>query len=213
VEDKEKEVNPFIKKEEERKSQIQAMGINIRFFKKKIQESEESQKYYIALQEGFKKIRIALFQTMIEQLESLVEEYMLRYSSELSIILSTERETRSDTIKEEFNISIVDSNGFKISYEMYSGGERQKVRLSIARALAQFNKDDCDRDFNFICFDEPNDSLDDMGKEVNFETFMELAEVEGKAVFVTDHDANFKSKFHHTILVTKENGASRISHV
>jgi len=212
LEIKKTEVNPYIKLEEERKEKIKQIGIKIRSIKSEITNLENTQAYYDSWTEGFKKIRMMLFDTMISSLEDITQQILSKYSDELSIIMSTERETRSGTIKDEFNITVVDANGFPMSWEMYSGGEKQKGRLSIARALAQFIKDKCGRDFNFIAFDEPNDSLDDLGKETNFEIFQELAD-EGKIVLVTDHDANFKDKFNYTILVTKEGGKSTVSYV
>jgi DNA repair exonuclease SbcCD ATPase subunit len=210
IKNKKEEINPYIELEEQRKEKIKETGTTIRKIKSEIIKFKEDQQYYEFWIEGYKKIRMMIFDTMISELEAVSQQFLSQYSSELTILMSTERETRSGTIKDEFNISIMDSNGIEISYEMYSGGERQKIRLSIARALAQLIKDRCGRDFNFITFDEPNDALDDVGKSVNFETFQELAE-EGKIVLVTDHDALFKDKFGHSILIIKENGASRIN--
>lgn len=207
---KQKEVNPYVKKEEERKVLIKQIGATIRGVQNQITETQSEQAYYIPWVDGFKKIRMNLFQTMIDELENTIQEYLSQYSSELSVILSTEKETRSGTLKDEFHIGVIDADGVEMSYEMYSGGEKQKVRLSIARALAQFIRNSCGVEFNFIAFDEPNDALDEAGKETNFETFQELAD-EGKAVLVTDHDSNFKDKFHYNILVVKEEGESHIS--
>jgi len=204
------EVNPFLEMEEKRKRRIKELGSEIREVNKEIGNLEAQKKYYDFWVEGFKKIRMMVFDTMIAQLEHLAQGYLSQYSSELNIVMTTERETRSGTVKDEFHISIVDSNGDEISYEMYSGGERQKIRLSISRALAQFIREGCGVDFNIVAFDEPNDALDDVGKDTNFETFQELSDTEGKIVLVTDHDSLFKDRFDYNILVTKENGESTI---
>ena len=204
-----KSINPFLEKEKERVKKIQALNIEIEKLKKETLEIENVKKYYDIWIDGFKKIRLSLFKTMVDKLENLANEYLSKYSSELQIIIKTENETRSGTIRDELYIGVIDSNGIEMSYEMYSGGERQKVRLSIARALTQFIKDSCGVEFNFIAFDEPNDALDDVGKEINFETFQELSE-EGKLVLVTDHDSLFKDKFDEVIKVIKENGVSNI---
>jgi DNA repair exonuclease SbcCD ATPase subunit len=204
------EINPYIEMEEKRKGQIKELGAEIRGMNETKKGLLDKKKYFDFWIDGFKKIRMMLFDSMISQLESLAQHYLSQYSSELNIIMTTERETRSGTIKDEFHIAIVDSNGDEVSYEMYSGGERQKIRLSISRALSQFIKEGCGVDFSLIAFDEPNDSLDDLGKDVNFETFQTLSETDGKAVLVTDHDSTFKDKFDHHILVVKENGESII---
>lgn len=201
--------NPYEKQEEERKITLFGLVEQIKRKKQGIESLNEEIQYYQFWVEGFKKIRISLFSIMIDRFQDYAQNLLSQYSSELQIQFSTERETRSGTTKDEFDISITDSSGTVLSYEMYSGGEKQKIRLSIAMALAQMIKDDCGKEFNFVAFDEPNDALDDMGKEVNFEVFTKLAE-EGKAILVTDHDSLFKDKFDHSITVVKENDKSYI---
>jgi DNA repair exonuclease SbcCD ATPase subunit len=210
IENKKKEKNPYLDLEEKRKKVIKELGAQIREINKQIGDLELQRSYSDFWIDGFKKIRMMIFDTMIDQLETLAQWYLSQYSSELSIVMTTERETRSGTIKDEFHIAIVDANDDEISYEMYSGGERQKIRLSISRALAQFIKESCGVDYNVIAFDEPNDTLDDVGKDTNFDTFRELSERDGKAVLVTDHDSIFKDKFDSNIVVIKENGESTI---
>ena len=207
---KSEEINPYLEMEENRKKQIRELGSKIRGMNETKNGLLDKKKYFDFWVDGFKKIRMMLFDSMISQLESLAQHHLSEYSSELNIIMATERETRSGTIKDEFHIAIVDGNGDEVSYEMYSGGERQKIRLSISRALSQFIKEGCSVDFSFIAFDEPNDSLDDLGKESNFDTFTYLAENDGKAVLVTDHDALLRDRFDCRILVIKEGGESII---
>lgn len=208
--EKKEEKNPHIEMEEKRKARIKELGTEIRNIREHMNLLQKQMEYFNFWIEGFKKIRMMIFDSMISQLETLAQWYLSQYSSELNIIMTTERETRSGTIKDEFHISIVDTNGDEISYEMYSGGERQKIRLSISRALAQFIREGCGVDFNIVAFDEPNDALDDIGKDTNFETFQELSEKEGKSVLVTDHDSVFKDKFDNNIVIIKENGESSI---
>ena len=212
LKEKEQEANPYLEKENQRKEAIKAVGVQLRSIKKEMDTLQQEKSLYEKLAEAFKRMRLSLFETMIEQLEDLIQQYLSNYSSELNVKLATERETKSGTLKEEFHIAIIDSNGQEMSYEMYSGGEKQKLRLSIARALAQFIEEDCGRGFNIIAFDEPNDALDDIGKETNFNLFQDLANKEGKVVLVTDHDANFKDRFSKSIVVTKNNGESEVSH-
>lgn len=210
IEKDKKEINPYIEIENKRIQSIKDTGADIRKIQSDILIQEKERKYYVLWTDGFKKIRMTLFGNMVEHLEDIAQAFLSQYSSELQIVINTERETKSGTIKDEIYIGVVDIDGNEMSYEMYSGGEKQKVRLSIARALAQFIKDFCGIDYNFIAFDEPNDALDDVGKETNFETFNELAENDNKAVFVTDHDATFKDKFDENITIIKENKMSKI---
>jgi len=205
----EQKINPYIQMEKERVEKARKLGKQIREIKQEQDTIIYKQQIYQFWQEGFKKIKFMLFDTMVTNFQLITNQILKEYSNELEILFDTERETRGGTIKDEFHISIVDMDGEEVSYEMYSGGERQKIRLSIALGLAQMIREDCGRDFNFMAFDEPNDALDDAGKDTNFETFTELAQT-GKTVLVTDHDANFKDRFDKTILVVKENKRSQI---
>jgi DNA repair exonuclease SbcCD ATPase subunit len=209
LEDIENRVNPYKKQEEERKSTLFDLVKQSKDIKTGIEAFNQETQYYRFWADGFKSIRISLFGIMLDRFQSFAQNLLSQYSSELQIQFSTERETRSGTMKEEFDISVTDSSGTTLSYEMYSGGEKQKIRLSIAMALASMIKDDCGKDFNFIAFDEPNDALDEVGKEVNFEVFTKLA-MGGKAVLVTDHDSIFKDKFDHSIMVIKKDNKSCI---
>jgi len=209
LKDIENRVNPYKKQEEERKSTLFDLVKQSKDIKTDIEALNQETQYYRFWVDGFKSIRISLFGIMLDRFQSFAQDLLSQYSSELQIQFSTERETRSGTMKEEFDISITDSSGTTLSYEMYSGGEKQKIRLSIAMALASMIKDDCGKDFNFIAFDEPNDALDEVGKEVNFEVFTKLA-MGGKAVLVTDHDSIFKDKFDYSIMVVKKDDKSCI---
>jgi DNA repair exonuclease SbcCD ATPase subunit len=201
--------NPYEKQEEDRKAAVFQFVAQTKEKKQEIEALNTDIRYQEFWVEGFKKIRMSLFSTMIDRFQSYAQDLLSQYSSELQIEFSTERETRSGTMKDEFNISVTDSSGTKMSYEMYSGGERQKVKLSIARALGAMIRDDCGKDFNFVAFDEPNDALDNVGKEINFEVLSKLAE-DGKVVLVTDHDALFKDKFDASILVVKDHDKAYI---
>lgn len=201
--------NPHEKQEKERKELLFDLVRQGKGLKQVIEDQNLQIQFNQFWVEGFKKIRMDLFSTMIDRFQDYTQTLLSQYSSELQIAYSTQRETRSNTIKDEFNISITDNSGEEHGYEMYSGGEKQKVRLAISQALANMIKDDCGRDFNFMAFDEPNDALDDVGKDINFGLFTQLAEA-GKAVLVTDHDSIFKDKFDDSILVIKEGDKSRI---
>ena len=202
--------NPYEKQEKERVEMLHALTKRFRDQKQAVDALNEEILYYQFWVEGYKKIRISLFKTMIDRFQDYAQELLSQYTSLLQVKFSTEKENRSGTIKDEFDIAITDQSGTTLSYEMYSGGEKQKVRLSITRALSQMIKDDCGIEFNFEIYDEPNDALDGVGKEINFDMFSKLAE-EGKAVICTDHDASFKDRFDNTLLVIKKDNKSYIS--
>lgn len=205
----EKRENPFNKKEQERKRDLHLVKLSVKEIENEIRNYKYEKDLFLFWQDGFKRIRNMLFDSVRYALEDEVDYILSHYSKDVIVLLEGERETKSGTIKDEFHIRVLDSAGNEASYEMYSGGERQKVRLAISLGLAQVIKDRCGHDFNIRCFDEPNSALDDVGKESNFQVFNSLAK-QGFTVLVTDHDAAFKDSFDHSVLVVKENGGSRI---
>jgi hypothetical protein len=122
--------------EEKRKAMIKELGAEIRGMNETKNDLLKKKGYFDFWVDGFRKIRMMLFDSMISQLESMAQHYLSEYSSELNILMTTERETRSGTIKDEFHIAIVDGNGDEVSYEMYSGGERQRFDVYIKSLIS-----------------------------------------------------------------------------
>lgn len=208
ITDLKEQVNPFIEKERNRKAQLLITEDRLEEIQEKISSRREILNALIYWKESFKKIQVLLFEESISSLESILQDILSQYSSEISVGLSLDRETKSGSVKTEINIVISDREGSR-SYEMYSGGERQKIRLSLALALSQLIQNIGDQSFNFIAFDEPNSNLDHVGKDINFRFFEDLA-TQGKAVLVTDHDAYFKDMMVSNITVVKKDGNSVI---
>lgn len=202
--------NPYREMEDNRVKGLATLSHSITALDAKIEKEEDQIAGYTFWAEGFKKIQYALMDDMIASLENEVRHFMGEYSTQIQVFIRTEKESKSGTMKDEIHIIVEDDSG-EISYDMYSGGERQKVRMAIQMALSNLITNSCGVSFNFQAFDEPNTGLDDEGKIANFRVFSIFSD-QDKAVFVTDHDSDFKDKFEARILISKFRGESTIQY-
>ena len=209
--DKKKEENPFTGMEGEARKKLEEHHKKLEGFVKDITNLNEDLQYFVVWSENFPKLRMMLLDDLVAQLEVECQEWLSKYSNDLSVELDTQRHTASGSIRDEVNITIITPQG-KVPYEGYGGGETQKIRMSISLALSSIIADKAEREFNLIVFDEPNSGLDRIGKESNIQVFKDLAEAD-KTVLVIEHDEYFQDRFDETITVIKENHKSLIQGV
>ena len=199
--------NPYIDLEKQRQIDLEENKKALERTLNTIFQLTKQQQYYNFWIDGFKKVRLMLFDNLVARLNELVQGNLARYSSELGAKITGEKQTKSGT-KDEVYIEVERPEG-PISYGAFSGGERQKIKLAVSLALSQLIEEIYNRESNCVFFDEPNNNLDDAGKNVNFEIFSEIGK-QGKTVIIIDHDAYFQDSFDKTFMVTKQDGISFI---
>ena len=208
IESERQTTNPYIDLKERNDQQIQLVEGEINHMQGEVTEKRDQGNYLSYWIDGYKKLRMMMFDSLIIRLEELSQDFLSDYSSELSVSIVGEKDLKSGAKKDEIFIEIINEKGKKSSFEAYSGGERQKVKMAVSLALSEVIKEKCGKDFNLIIFDEPNDSLDDIGKDTNFQVFKSIAEK--KTLLCVDHDGYFKDRFDQTITIVKEAEGSRI---
>lgn len=207
-EDWENAVNPYVESENNRQNYMAELTQKIDNLTTQIAAEEDTIAGCTYWADAFKKIQYTLIEDMVASLESEVRHFMGEYSTQIQVFIRTEKENKTGTTKDEIYIIVEDDSG-EVSYDMYSGGERQKVRMAIQMALSNLIMNSCGTSFNFQAFDEPNNGLDMEGKMANFRTF-EMFAAQDKTVLVTDHDANFQDRFETVLQVVKKDGFSSI---
>ena len=200
--------NSYIALKERNDQQIQEVQQEIDQMQEEVNTKKEAGKYLTYWIEGYKRLRMMMFDSLIIRLEELSQDLLSEYSSELSVTITGEKDLKSGGKKDEIYIEIVGNKGKKSSFEAYSGGERQKIKMAVSLALSEVIKEKCGKDFNLIIFDEPNNNLDDVGKDSNFQVFKSIAEK--KTVFVVDHENWFQDRFNQVITIVKEENGSKI---
>ena len=158
---------------------------------------------------GFVKAKGRKIDSILSTFEALTNAYMERFSSDIRISYDTEKETKAGSIKDSFEIVVQDSMK-TLPFSMWSSGQKQKLRMAISFGLADLMYDSQDNVTNVLCIDEPNDGLDEAGREELFYVIKERCQKYGQTVLMTDHNAYFKQLCDNTITVVMENGCSRI---
>ena len=207
IESTRQEKNPYVELKDRNDQQIKEIEEKINQMKSEMNEKTETGIYLSYWVDGYKRLRMMMFDSLIIRLEELSQDYLSDYCSELYVTITGERDLKTGGKKDEIYIEVSGDKG-KSSFEAYSGGEKQKIKMAVSLALAEVIKEKCGKDFNLIAFDEPNDSLDDIGKDTNFQVFKSIAEK--KTVLVVDHDGYFKDRFDNSIIIRKEIDGSRI---
>ena len=198
--------NNYIGLKDQNDLQIKEVQQEIDAMKKEVDDKKDKGSYLSYWIDGYKRLRMMMFDSLIIRLEELSQDFLSDYSSELSVSITGEKDLKSGGKKDEVYIEVVNEKGKKSSFEAYSGGERQKVKMAVSLALSEVIKEKCGKDFNLIIFDEANEALDDIGKDTNFQAFKRIAE--NKTVLVVDHDNWFQDKFDSVITIIKnENGS------
>lgn len=160
---------------------------------------------------GFKKVR--LFQ--VQQVLLRMEVETANAASALGIgnwkiRFVTETETKSGTVKPGIQV-LVSTPQNDGKFELYSGGEAQRVRLAVTLGIAAMVQAMAGVEFTFEVFDEASQYLSVEGIEDLLSCLQARAEITRKSVWVVDHTALSFGGFTETWEVTKDDEGSRIA--
>ncbi len=143
-----------------------------------------------------KEFRVYLLENIVEYIQVQVK----RYSKELF------NTTYADFRLDKNNIWIGYDNK---QYESLSGGERQKIDISIQFALRDMLMTLLNFSCNLLVLDELFDNLDELGSESLVELLTDLKDVD--SVFIITHHAHIPIPYDKEIIISKnEKGFSEI---
>jgi len=179
----------------------------IEILKKEINNSSKKYESFKYWAKGFPEIRRMIIQSLLPEIETKSNEYLEEMGTPFQIELNTFKETKSNTIKEEFNIQVLDKiTGETFPIHMRSTGERKRIGVSVCFALQSIKASRIKKIFDFRFFDEFLDNLDATG--VDF--FLKLLDKEQGQNFVISHNDELKNRFHRHIGIIKSGGISDI---
>lgn len=115
--------------------------------------------------------------------------------------------TKTDELREEFNIRVENLNG-AATFAGMSGGEKRKVRLSTAMAVQDLIATRATKPINLFIADEIDDALDEAALERLMALLEEKAKARGTVLLISHADLN--AWVRDTVTVVKEGGVSRI---
>lgn len=221
------QVNPFLKERENLINEINPYSSRIESNKKEREnlltdkkgneeELKNLDKKLIAAtywKSGFKRIRLFFVQQILNALQLEIKASLGSLGlDDWNIKLSTETETKSGTTKLGIQIK-VQSRTAEAPWEAWSGGEAQRLRISIALGLSNLIQRSSGSFFDFLVLDEPTSWLSPEGIEDMLESLYNVSREREKAVWVIDHRALPYSSFDEIWSVTKDSNGSKISKV
>jgi exonuclease SbcC len=159
-----------------------------------------------AIKEAFSQrgIPAVVLDYVIPRLEERINE-ILAQLSEFRIRIETQRQNSTgDGMVEGLYLNIYNELGEEFDYDSYSGGQKLKITVAIAEALASLQK------VGFRLFDEVFLSLDEQSTE-EFTEVMDKLQSKFNQIICITHLRNVKDLFEDQILVVRKEGLSIIS--
>lgn len=159
---------------------------------------------------GFKQIKLLAIEEILQELE-LITNTMCEESGLVNwqIKYDVERETKQGNIARGINIVVLSpSNKNAVKWEVWSGGEAQRLRLIGTTALSSVLLNHVGVSTNLEIYDEPTVGLSKEGVQDLVEMLAQRAKDNKKNILLIDHHAIESSRFTQTILVTKDSKGS-----
>lgn len=150
---------------------------------------------------GSKGLKAVAVDYLIPRLEEKINEILSRLS-DFRVRLDTQKATASaDGVTEGLFINIINDMGEELDFANYSGGERLKITVAIAEALASLQK------IGFRILDELFIGLDEESTE-HFADVVNKLNERFKQMICISHLRNIKDIFDKKVEVKKVNGTS-----
>lgn len=157
---------------------------------------------------GFKKLRLFLVQRVLDYLTIETEAAAQALGLKgWTIEYATEVETKSGSMKQGVQI-IVSSPTATGTWESWSGGEGQRIKLAVAMGLASLIQQMAGVNYKIEVFDEPSAWLSDEGIEDLLECLKNRAHSLAKSTWIIDHRSLNATSFDELWRVTKKRSGS-----
>lgn len=211
LESLDKRINPYISLLSENKKQRSNLEGKKRIISKEIKQIESSITATEYWKHGFKRIRLFFVNQILSVLQIEIQSAISALGLEnWSVKLATESITKSETIKLGVQIHIK-SPIAEGEWTTWSGGESQRLRLSIAMGLASLIQRATGCFYNFEIWDEPTQFLSLEGIEDLLQALEYRADALKKSIYIIDHRALTFSGFKEIWIATKEVAGSSIT--
>lgn len=178
-----------------------------------IEESEKQRRKYEKRLErtqfwikAFKDIRLYIIDDVLAELDLMTNSILAEVGlAGWEIHYDIERETKKGTVIRGLDVRVLSPDNRKpVKWEVWSGGEGQRLRLVGSLALSEVLLARAGLAINFQVFDEPSQHLSAQGV-AGFGILLEdWAARSGRTIFYVDHAAQEAAHFASTILVEKK---------
>lgn len=159
---------------------------------------------------GFKRIRLFFVEQILLALEIEIQSALSGLGLDnWKVSLATESETKSGSLKLGINIYIKSPKS-EGSWDVWSGGETQRLRLAIAMGVSSLIQRAAGIWYNIEVWDEPTNWLGNEGIEDLLAALQYRAESQNKQIWIVDHRALTYSGFKEIYGVVKDEEGSKM---
>jgi len=134
-----------------------------------INETIEEQRKKIYIQEyllvNFPLIKLRIIDKINEELEYLINKYLQKFGVGIKIKLFTQVDKKSGGIIDKYDIKVKQPGQEFRLFETFSGGEKQRLSLSVYFAFQELAEKMSNAPINILILDEIFASLDNVGRE------------------------------------------------
>jgi len=198
------------------RSKIKKLSKKIAGYKFRIKETEEELLYLAEVATGFSKTGIpnVIIARALRFLEERTNTYLdILTSGAIGIQLSGFSATKKGALRNKIGIEVISSTGIT-TYESYSGGERQRLNISMLLALRDVAQTNKGIDLNCLFLDEILDlSLDSQGC-ADVLLLLQHKKRDISSIFILSPKEEFirntSGDFNTVYKIHKENGFSKI---
>lgn len=203
-------VNPFVEKLDNLKKdrkQLERELVAQELSYKSMEAQMTAAEYW---KHGFKRIRLYFVQQVLSALQIEIQSAISSLGlNGWSVELSTETLTKSETVKLGIQLTIK-SHEIEANWNVFSGGEKQRLRLGIALGLASLIQRASGVVWHLEVLDEQSKSLDAQGIEDLLETLRNRTDTLKKQIWISDHTNLQFAGFDSVWTVTKDKDGSHI---
>lgn len=164
--------------------------------------------------QGFKEVRLYVIDDILGELKMATDAVLdamglvgweVRYS--------VEKETKQGDVSRALHVTVLSPDNDKaVRWEVWSGGEAQRLRLAGSLALAEVLLNHASIATNLEVLDEPSRGMSRGGISDLCDYLAQRAEQQGKTIVLTDHHALAAGRFHSVLTVTKDKRGSRLTY-
>ena len=157
--------------------------------------------------ERFVQFKTYLANTKIEALSRITNEFLIGIGSDIRIRFDGYTVLKSGKVREKISVSLLRDGVDCGSFGKFSAGEAARVNLATILAMQKLVNANCDveKGLDLLVLDEILEAVDEAGLSSMFDALNAL----GGTVLVVSH-GNVAEGYPHKLVITKENGESRI---
>jgi DNA repair exonuclease SbcCD ATPase subunit len=208
---KESTANPYLELIESGKEDIKNRKKDAKLLKNKVKAAELELKGLRFWERGFgnKGLKSYILDNVVPFLNKRAQKYAdIMSDGALTIRFSTQTRNKDGSLREKFNVSVVNANGADV-YKGNSSGERRRSDVAIGWALADLAATRASKPIRFRGLDEPFENLDAEGIDAVFK-LLQSAVTEYETILCITHNSGLKTRFTNELHVTKKHGSSTI---